>query len=303
MSDIVCESLRAENPICFLAAAGLLRTCHERLPELGAARLSWMRQDAGWIAVLHVQAGSREELVEALAGLQFPAARDEFVWRDEVKKVTRADFRARAAGVDRAGLDWLAALTAENLGDRKDKPVTPFDTTAGQWKLLARFRSIHAALFPRPATPEHTADRFREALFEEWRYSDAEICFNWDPDLVPEGAYCAGNPAKTEKLSVLAATWLAIESLPLFPCDWTDRRLRTRGFVPGAQTELSWPVWTAPVSLYGVKSLLGMPELVAPNPPLSELRQRGVAAVFRSRRWNPTNYGALAQGTLCAGGR
>ena len=144
--------------------------------------------------------------------------------------------------------------------------------------------------------------RFHEALFGDWLYTDSEICFNWDPEVVPEGAYCAGNPAKTEKTSVLAATWLAIESLPLFPCDWTARRLRTRGFVAAPQTALCWPVWTAPVPLAALKSLLGMPELVSAKPPLAELRKRGIVAIFRSRRWNPTNYGALAKATLCQPG-
>jgi hypothetical protein len=116
---------------------------------------------------------------------------------------------------------------------------------------------------------------------------------------VPEGAYCAGDPAKTDKTSVIAATWLAIESLPLFPCEWTGRRLRTRGFSSGARAEMCWPVWTAPVSLAAMKSVLGMPEITASRPPLANLRRRGIVAIFRSRRWNPSNYGALALATLC----
>jgi hypothetical protein len=36
-------------------------------------------------------------------------------------------------------------------------------------------------------------------------------------------------------------------------------------------------------SLGGRQVHAGMPELVAPNPPVAELRQRGIVAVFRSR--------------------
>jgi hypothetical protein len=303
MTEIVCTGLRASNPISVMAAFGLLRICHERLPDLGPCHLFWQWREPEWFAVLGTgQSISSDQLLDALASLDF-GHRQEFEWRDEVKKLTREGFRERAGGSDRCSLDWLAALAAENIVEGKEKSSTPFDTTAGQWKLLVKFRAIHTALFPTPAQPQNTRARFQEAILGDWQYADREICFNWDPDLVPEGAYSPGNPAKTKIISVLALTWLAIESLPLFPCDGTRRRLRTRAFVVGGRPELRWPVWTAPLSLPALKSLLGMPELVVSNPPLAELRRRGIVAVFRSRRWNPTKYGAFTQATLCLPGR
>jgi hypothetical protein len=213
MTEIACTSLRASNPICFMAAVGLLRTCHERIADLGASRLFWRWREPEWIAVLETeQSSSGDRLLDELSSLKFIDARDEFAWRDEVKKLTRDEFRARAILSNRCSLDWLAALAAENVSEGKEKPTTPFDTTAGQWKLQAKFRGIQAALFPATPQPDFTKAKFCEALFGDWLYADSEICFNWDPDLVPEGAYCAGNPAKTEKTSVVAATWLAIPS-------------------------------------------------------------------------------------------
>jgi hypothetical protein len=50
-----------------------------------------------------------------------------------MRQQTADDFRERASVLDRTGLDWLAALAAENIAEGKEKPVTPFDTTAGQW--------------------------------------------------------------------------------------------------------------------------------------------------------------------------
>ena len=304
MPEIACTSLRASNPICFMAAVGLLRTCHEHRNTLGTCGLAWQWSEPDWLAVLHSEGlKSAEDLLDFLKSLSFSESRDEFAWRDEVKKLTREEFRERARTRDRNALDWLSALAGEDIFGGKEKPVTPFDTTAGQWKLLAKFRAVHSALFPRPARPDFTKEKFREALLEDWSYSDSEICFNWDPDLVPEGAYCAGNPAKTEKTSVLAATWLAIESLPLFPCDWTGAKLRTRAFTTAPRSEFCWPAWMGPLSLPALKSMLGMPDLTASRPPLGELRRCGIVAVYRSRRWNPSNYGALAQSTLCRVGK
>ena len=306
MSEIVCPSLRASNPICLMAAVGLLRTCHRLLPALGKPRLSWRWEEPEWRAVLHTEGrATPDDLLDCLSGLRFPEPRDEFEWRDEVKGLTREQFRRRATDIkgDTYLLEWLAALAAESLTRSKDKLVTPFDTTAGRWILLKRFRTIHALLFPGEPQQAETRAKFRAALFEEWTYGDEQISFNWDPALVNQGAYCPLDPAdkaRSPNECVLAAVWLAIECLPMFPCDSTAGRLRTRGFFTGRGSWLSWPVWTEPVTLSTLKSLLAMPEVTSAEPPLACLRQRGIVVVYRSRRWNPTNYAAFSFGTPSA---
>jgi hypothetical protein len=84
---------------------------------------------------------------------------------------------------------------------------------------------------------------------------------------------------------MLGANRLAIEGLPLLPCVPVACVLRTTGFLGGgaANTYWHWPIWTGPLVLDTVRSLLALPALV--DKPMSlDLHEMGVAEVFRARR-------------------
>jgi hypothetical protein len=78
------------------------------------------------------------------------------------------------------------------------------------------------------------------------------------------------------------ANRLAIEALPLFPTAPMGRRVRTTAFREGESgTEIRWPIWTDPLELSSIASLLA-----SRNP---ELRP-GVAQVFRAVRFTEGKY-------------
>jgi hypothetical protein len=93
-----------------------------------------------------------------------------------------------------------------------------------------------------------------------------------------------------KKWGVRAAVWLATESLPLFPCFCEASKLATRAFRSERRIrEFCWPVWSSPISLAVLKSLLASAELINPDK-LDTLLGRGVDGVFRSRKFKPNKY-------------
>jgi hypothetical protein len=139
---------------------------------------------------------------------------------------------------------------------------------------------------------------FQEALFGPWKYEDPQHSLGWDPSTERLHALRARSPTRDSSEGVTAAVWLAFEALPLFPCFLSRGGLVTTGFHTRGTTwrqrttYLTWPVWTHPVPLDTVRSLLSMPELGEEPPPGRELRARGVEAVFRSERYKVKTQGA-----------
>lgn len=138
---------------------------------------------------------------------------------------------------------------------------------------------------------EKTQTSLREALFGPWLYQDSEHPMGWDCSMERLYALRAKDPSPDKKnRSVKAAVWFAGEALPLFPCAVVGNKLVTRGFKEkpvqrGRDTVyFSWPLWSSPLSLEVVRSLLALKSLTLEQPPLAELRARGVVEVFRSYR-------------------
>jgi hypothetical protein len=88
------------------------------------------------------------------------------------------------------------------------------------------------------------------------------------------------------KAGVRAAVWLAMESLPFFPCVY-DKGLQTRAFVhDGRKVSMQWPVWLEPLSGHEVGTLLSQ----VPNMTPDEWKGRGLPAVYSSGVFKPNKY-------------
>jgi hypothetical protein len=138
---------------------------------------------------------------------------------------------------------------------------------------------------------EKTRASLHEALFGPWLYQDSEHPMGWDCSMERLYALRAKAPSPDKKnRSVKAAVWLAGEALPLFPCAVIGNKLVTRGFSekPVERSQgivyFSWPLWSSPLTLEAVRSLLALKVLTLEQPPLAELRARGIVEVFRSYR-------------------
>jgi hypothetical protein len=315
MSEITLPGLVGTHPLGALAALGLLRCC-EDMATVGPARLSW-NKEAGWVAVLHTgHPVSADELVAALVARQRDlSARPELNWADNIKTnpATFAAAAKEAVGGARPDhrdfADFLAAFGCELvMTGRGDLEPTAFYMTSGQQKFLKEVRNLCGRLASglsigrRKKGPE---EAFREALLGPWRYEDPQHSLGWDPTTERLHALRAKSPTKEASAGVAAAVWLAFEALPFFPCFLSGGRLSTRGFSRvGDAVVFSWPVWTQPMAIAALRTLLGLKELTTENPPLAELRERGVAAVFRSERYKVKTQGAhfiLRPAFACSG--
>lgn len=92
----------------------------------------------------------------------------------------------------------------------------------------------------------------------------------------------SGDPIRT----VRGANRLAVEALPLMPTMPVNGRLETTGFKgTGARnTFWTWPIWTTPLVLDAVRSVLALRELQLDPLPRADLAARRIAEVYRSQR-------------------
>jgi hypothetical protein len=303
MSEIVLSGLAGSHSLGALAAFGLLRCCDD-MPAVGRARLSW-RTEGDWVAVLETeQPLSADGLISALA-IRQPGrcGRPDLHWADNPKTepglfrgAAQASLR-EATPERRDYADFLAAFACEVATvDSGDLEPTAFYMTSGRQEFLKEARTLAGRLgsgITLNRRRKGAEEMFREALLGPWRYEDPQHSLGWDPATERLHALRGRSPTKESSQGVTAAVWLAFEALPLYPCFLSGGRLLTRCFSRSeGGVVFSWPLWTDPASLPTVRSLLALEELTRERPPLRELRERGVAAVFRCERYKVKTQGS-----------
>jgi hypothetical protein len=299
-NETLLAGLKGDTPIGVMAALGVLRLLTP-LAELGGVRLGWKRQGGGWSAVLstgtYVSSG---ELAALLAGcIDGAEERSELSWAREIKSVSPKEYREAAGRAlletsadqpDPAG--WFAAFASELITKKGRIVSTPFDMTVAQQRFLAEMRNLALSL-----ASNGTGEALSEALFGPWKYADDQHSFGWDPASVRLAAFTTEEPSKMKKAGVRAAVWLAFESLPFFPCLVEKGKLRTRGMrAKDRQNSFTWPVWSPPLSLTAVCTLLGLAEWQ------EGATGRGVEAVYSSLRFKPNQYMTAFQPAVLIGG-
>jgi hypothetical protein len=300
MTSIELTGLKADLPIGAMAAFGVLRVC-QRLPGFTGSKLAWRAGGGGDIAVLLAPGeATPETLVKALTNdVKQAAARDELNWEEQIKTQTPDQFRAKAKAALDAGAweaaEWFAAFASELVCGRDEKiETTPFDMSVARQKFLSDARKLAAGLGEDKAgrNVKPTGESYREALFGPWKYEDDQHSLGWDPSTMKLGAFTNKAPTSMPNAGVKAAVWLALESLPLFPCFAGPRgRLQVQAFRHGRRDfTLCWPVWRPAISIDTLRSLLGWEGLVDDAVTAMELQARGVTAIYRSERFKPNKY-------------
>ena len=295
MNDIELTGLHADTPIGAMAAFGCLRIC-QGWNELRGSKLGWEPIGGSFTAVLRMPARqSADELITLLMRSAAAAAsRPELTWRPKLKALEVEEFRERSQAVlvaananNRATADWFSAFGNEIALDREGRiEPTPLDMTGGPQEFLAGILELASKLTGAPVKRKaKTAEQaFREALFGPWQYGDDQHSLGWDSSTIKLGAFTNKAPTKMANSGVMAAVWLAFESIPLFPCFAVRNRLEVRSFVR-KRRELAWPVWRNPISLEELGFLLTLDYGDA-----AMLISRGVTAVYRSRRFYLNKY-------------
>jgi hypothetical protein len=285
--------LEVDNLLAVLALLGLLRAIEAEEPGWNP-RVSWAGPP--WCARLHLaRSVSTTEVAKAAAkGISRIASEFEVEGRSNVS-FTRAEFREFAT-MSRAGAvqSALAAALAAELPEKRGGGVfaSPFVFMFGQGhqNFLDRLSAVSAGRAPdrfkkgKPS-PDFGDSAFLErALFQPWRREDDGDGFRWDPNEDQRYALRFGDPSRAGAApTVHGANRLASVGLLSFPCAPGGRRPGVPGVqrARGGDLFFVWPVWTEPMSLFGVERLLAHSDLVRGS---GDLRALGVAEVYAARR-------------------
>jgi hypothetical protein len=128
-------------------------------------------------------------------------------------------------------------------------------------------------------------DQLQRALFGPWTYQDPRLSFRWDPVEDRRYAYGWSDPSGAEVRTEHGANVLAAFALPLFPVIPTARGPVTTGFKLHAfQPVWTWPVWSTPLTVDVLRSLLASRWLQQDSVKRVDLRLLGVADVFQTRK-------------------
>lgn len=128
------------------------------------------------------------------------------------------------------GSDILDRLPP-GIGGKK----APLDLTAGRVNLIAVIKDMLANV---------DEQKIDEALNTAWKNQDNVTCLGWDIGAVKMAASIGGNnaPDASPHRGVVAAQWLAAESLPI-----TSIGPRKKTY--------SWVTWSVPLDLGGVRAV------------------------------------------------
>jgi len=319
MNEIVLTGLREDRfPLSMLAALGLLRlsALHDRLSGL---RLRW--EPGPWRAVLCPDEPlDEEELIDVLiataedmtgrmplfdpatvgmAGKPLKKLKMDSQWlHDYVDRLSQTVVTSPDDPWSRWRLDWAVSAASEPVDPEADvwKTRAFFDMTGGRQEFLKMVEDVTQAVADSPRSGQPRIEprlSLTEALFGPWPYRNERGYhpLGWDAAFRREHARWRKRPAEDRKRYPPAgATWLAAQGTTLFPCAPVTALVRHQTAWQGHRARgASWvfPVWTRPLSLEAVRTLLALPT--------GEMRglareRMGIGEVYRVARLQNSYY-------------
>jgi hypothetical protein len=293
-TDLLLFGLDGANPLAFLAALGTLRTLTLAIPD-HTVRMDWIQHGTGWRPRLHSSPpiGDSDVLDALTARLESMQDHPALTWNDDIRATPDEcrelvlEAQASAGPCDRTAADFLAAFASECVLDRGGEEVqdTALRTMrgSGHQHFLKTMRNLVAAC---------SRDHLRRTLFEHWDYADPlkGLSLRWDPADDRRHALQWVDPSKDPTRrsagSMLGANRLAVEAMPLLPVMPVGRHLETAGFRGrrASNTYFTWPIWTMPVGVEVLRSLLALRELQQDTPDRHGLLAMGIAEGYRAQR-------------------
>lgn len=302
------HGLGGSNPLHFMASLGILAVLDDRARTLLARRprLAWTQ--GGWHPSVDTEL-SPSALIEALdddrrawsgsrlLSFAFPKIEKNGVKASRTLRVPCAAWRAfLEGGLERpagARLDVASALAAETAVEHlapdrvpeesafealgcplaSNAPLdrvtqqTAFDFTSRNEQLLDQVERIRAAT---------SAELMRSAVSGERVPVPAAPTLGWDPACDAPRALFYRRQRPNPALE-----WLAFRGLTFFPVFSRGERLAATGCQGRRRSgSFTWPLWSPPIPLPVVRSLLARRRLAASSP--GERRSLGILHVLRA---------------------
>jgi hypothetical protein len=295
--------LEPENLLAFLALLGLLRALDKAQPEW-RARVYWDVTRPPLRPVLMLAAEQSEEAVatvvaEGAAALAVAHCFDR-------KDLNFPGIEARKLfgdAEDPLREELLDALMSDGA-TREDGSIWPtplcFQFGQGHQHFLSRLADIPIGRLPAKLTrirhppALNSPDHIAAALFTSWTRNDATDGLRWDPAEDRRYALRANDPSGNPAGMQHGANRLATVGIAALAGAVVVRRGETRflntatSYRPDGRIQITWPIWTVPARLHGIRALLTHPALAANIDEISEtigeLAPLGVAFAFRAQR-------------------
>ena len=178
-------------------------------------------------------------------------------------------------------LGLLSALAIEASNDDGFVQDTGFRTMAGAGHQ-------HFLGFARYLIEHVDPTELAGILFKPWAYKNKGYSLRWDTADYRPHALRDLDPSKDKLQSGWWANRLAFASMPMFPCYPASRGLKTAGFDLNRNETFTWPIWSEPVPVDVIRSLV--PLVAAELGGSGKLRARGIQAVYSSTRFTDRNY-------------
>lgn len=295
-SEIVLTGLDGSNPLAFLAALGTLATL-DRVIDTDKPRMDWVLDAGAWRPRLYSDIQTNEQLIERLAaGLLDSYAATKQVWQANKKlPFPTTDFHSLCGQLatathsnNRFAANLVAAFGVDVLSNEKGEFLDTSLRMVRSGDSGGSGMSAYAAWIIENTTSDH----LRQVIDTRASF-DEGTSLRWDPAEHRTRALQWGDPSKEKVLSCRGLNRLALEALPLFPTVPVRAQAATVSFaeMPGLQGEaFSWPIWTNPLPLSVVRSLLALAILRDPIPSAQLLTAQGIKVVFRSVRFASSKY-------------
>jgi CRISPR-associated endonuclease/helicase Cas3 len=292
---LLLVGIDGSKPLGYLAALGVFRTLGN-LPDGSCLRFAWKQTEGAWRPVIFASESSplsEEWLLDILmSALQTDAA--EF----PPLRIARVEDDNQRRGLERRGLFDSFAESAD-FGDRLDADwlscnSSDFRSSDANSQLQTTRRDYHA-IGIRGLLTECTKDHLYRSLFQPWDYTDpiAGVTLHLEPREDRRHAYQwhtpSGDPTRKLHGGMIGANRLALEAWPLFqslPATNDNEKLVTIGFqgLKANNTKLTWPIWTAPIPLRVISTVLSLRPLHESKLADDRLAPLGISRVFRCSR-------------------
>ncbi len=281
-AERVFPGMEAGNPLGFLSAIGLFRVLETIDSD---ARFAWRQLRGGWSPLLVGDLAdlSVDELLARIDGALATDTSDHPALTQPGPHESVRDrfqrFADTANREQRLSADWL---TCESSDGVIGSVISQLQTSRRDYHaiaiggLLAESQQLH----------------LHRTLFRQWDYADpiAGVSLHLEPREDRRHAYQwhtpSGDPTRKVHGGMIGANRLALEAWPMFQSLPDRDRLRTTGFHGRyvSNTALTWPVWTEPVTLDCVRSILALAEIQRLQPNSLVLESIGVKHAYRSSR-------------------